>query len=1495
MIYTPLAVTPINEKLLSDTMNNATKALDNVSPDIHGINKNASIAQNALIKASSEIGMAKKYLINASSIMVDTRVIKNSYVVGVNESVFHSIPNINKVNYSITEASRHISIVSNGIIGANLSIHNASAPLANLTAEESTRRTKIFGNLTAIGLHFIINETTSSFLLVIYYYWKSILALWLLVLFLISAMRSRKLMVIEEFVDNTNGSSEGQAEKDSKDKDGKNNQNTSICKGLNVLLASRLIYLNDVFRGVNEDRSITTASGVDVSMPATVQVDEISDLLQGAIKPESKLELGPFQMPVSILLYPIQRLFKGPRILGSLHKDGDKTILMAQITGWNRPQSWRVCDPICIMDPEHPENRDKHLLEDMVYELAYRIFTDITYGESFSWSQKWKATFKFSEGLSKYRDCLRTDKDKKLNLKHAEQLFIETLAEDLDFASAYYNLGVVYTELKQQQGAKVAFLKAIDMDMTKKRWEAYYALGQNIFESAKEDSKAIEILQKGIGFGSMPIGDDYIYEIIDQYDEVIRLCEHVIDLRENEEVRLDCLDIAKVYDLMGLAEKGKAKCYRLLHLREQIDLMQRSIDDHQKSSMITILALFFAEFSGKNVDRFSHMASECLLDLSCANNEMAVIFPEEKEDYYNDATERVLRLAVTIKPENHNLHFKLGNLYVKNLKNITKGIGEYKTANCIAPDNPKYLIFLASSMSKKAEPNQDDKTIIFNSLKNALYSNSNLDCDSIIEVIKLPIKISAEEPFRSLAFSEEYLHRLALLENLKGCEKLGKLGKIYQEWIFKFLKNLNVGNSEFYEGISFGFVKNLDKGFFKGCKYLLCWDFEWIYAQLVIALSKLSDFDDEDIVSGDRIRIRDHLYRAKDFLEKKLKKENDCRAAWKEADDYFALGCLYSEMKRFEYRFSWDEITGKDNSVVEVLKQKFVIDLVKTEKIKKIDDGKTIRIFTKPFLLQELKNEKTEILLKIDDYGTNKFIVKMEKYELKIYNTSEFWRSNRDECFNKAEKLLYDERNKNSNDGARDYVLYSREYINIEIKIGQLYLKESSKKNNEASRTNRMEEAIKAHEHLKRALNELKDDPEEIRHKRLLVHEACSLKNTGKDYKGALVKAQKARILNPLNDFEFAHLGEIYFELDEFKKAKEEWDNALFWSPDKPETYVNIGRSYLERAKLCRNKQNVEESNEDSSKNERIVALNNAETNLQKALVLYEKDDVRYRGQTRYILGKTYMELGDYYKAVPHFKIVYKTISEEPSGGELVAGLNLGSALLKLRAYNECEEVFEEIIDKIGQIQDDDNRIFEYGYDRVPISKARAWAKLGLAYSYIHRNANFKKALDLIIKSDKDLKVLKSKLKQADKTKNFDVTLLELKQTYSKCSSVRADCMGLILYKYCVLYGGKGTTICCPGDDSNLNRARLCCIYIRGMIDKSISRFEKSIALQADARSYIHLAMACEFKSRQIKEEAEKSSLIARSVDCCRLADELDIKDEYKDVIKDMKKRLNIK
>src|SRR5438552_18124370 len=106
----------------------------------------------------------------------------------------------------------------------------------------------------------------------------------------------------------------------------------------------------------------------------------------------------------------------------------------------------------------------------MVEELACRMFTDL----ALSGSVRWRATSTFSEGLQCYRDCLRTPKDSKLKLKQAEKKFIETLAEDREFASANYNLGVLYMELNQIQAAEEAFLRAIGQHPSS--WRGYYAL-----------------------------------------------------------------------------------------------------------------------------------------------------------------------------------------------------------------------------------------------------------------------------------------------------------------------------------------------------------------------------------------------------------------------------------------------------------------------------------------------------------------------------------------------------------------------------------------------------------------------------------------------------------------------------------------------------------------------------------------------------------------------------------------------------------------------------------------------------------------------------------------------------------------------------------------------------------------------------------------------------------------------------------------------------------
>ena len=88
-----------------------------------------------------------------------------------------------------------------------------------------------------------------------------------------------------------------------------------------------------------------------------------------------------------------------------------------------------------------------------------------------------------------------------------------------------------------------------------------------------------------------------------------------------------------------------------------------------------------------------------------------------------------------------------------------------------------------------------------------------------------------------------------------------------------------------------------------------------------------------------------------------------------------------------EYLFRWDDIPGNDNEkLIEFLKQNFGIDWVKTAKIEKIDEGKTIKVSNqKNHLLIKLNDEQTEVNLVIDDLRTNKYVVKIENRKLNIY------------------------------------------------------------------------------------------------------------------------------------------------------------------------------------------------------------------------------------------------------------------------------------------------------------------------------------------------------------------------------------------------------------------------------------------------------------------------------------------------------------------------------
>ncbi len=88
-----------------------------------------------------------------------------------------------------------------------------------------------------------------------------------------------------------------------------------------------------------------------------------------------------------------------------------------------------------------------------------------------------------------------------------------------------------------------------------------------------------------------------------------------------------------------------------------------------------------------------------------------------------------------------------------------------------------------------------------------------------------------------------------------------------------------------------------------------------------------------------------------------------------------------------EYLFNWKEIPGKDSGrLIDLLKQNYSIDWVKTAIIEKIDNDKTIKVSAgKNYISLSLNNEKTKVNLEIDDGRTDEFIANTIIGKLKIY------------------------------------------------------------------------------------------------------------------------------------------------------------------------------------------------------------------------------------------------------------------------------------------------------------------------------------------------------------------------------------------------------------------------------------------------------------------------------------------------------------------------------
>lgn len=90
-----------------------------------------------------------------------------------------------------------------------------------------------------------------------------------------------------------------------------------------------------------------------------------------------------------------------------------------------------------------------------------------------------------------------------------------------------------------------------------------------------------------------------------------------------------------------------------------------------------------------------------------------------------------------------------------------------------------------------------------------------------------------------------------------------------------------------------------------------------------------------------------------------------------------------------KYLFCWDEIPGNDSiKLIEFLERDFGINWVKQERIEKSHDGRTISFSegTNSLFLR-LNNQKTRVILKINDVRVYELVVKIENNRLNLYGT----------------------------------------------------------------------------------------------------------------------------------------------------------------------------------------------------------------------------------------------------------------------------------------------------------------------------------------------------------------------------------------------------------------------------------------------------------------------------------------------------------------------------
>lgn len=395
---------------------------------------------------------------------------------------------------------------------------------------------------------------------------------------------------------------------------------TPVVKGLALLCSNEMSRLSKLLKTYDDIHPDAKKDMGKVELSLDVQ--DIGKDFEEIIGPDSSIKIGNvITIPIRALYGFFRKLLHGPMLTGGVHLHGNKFTLAASLKVGKFKGNWQIC----FEETEAHPNSVSEQLNKLTERLVCRMLTDL----SPEITPRWRAMYHFTEGLRLYRETLRTETKRTLNLIKAKYAFSLSIRDDEKFVQCYYNFGNIYRELESDEAAKAAFREAL-----KKKpdyHQCYYQLAIIYYENYLKESK------NGVE------GNNPRYSLLN----ALWFCQQAIAICPTDPSYWDLLAVIQYYSRGENAENAV-------------------INSSMTGTMLAWRALSKSAIKGEKTSKYKDTA------LICTRN-LAVLIGIRKKK----RGKCLFSQALFLEPDNNDLHFEAGQYFYR-MKDIPNAYKAFK-------------------------------------------------------------------------------------------------------------------------------------------------------------------------------------------------------------------------------------------------------------------------------------------------------------------------------------------------------------------------------------------------------------------------------------------------------------------------------------------------------------------------------------------------------------------------------------------------------------------------------------------------------------------------------------------------------------------------------------------------------------------------------------------------------------------------------------------------